>query len=224
MRVLLAEDEKELSDALAAILKHANYSVDAVFDGADALDYALAQEYDALILDIMMPKLDGLAVLKKLRQQGRNVPVLFLTAKSQLQDIIDGLDAGADDYLTKPFAMGELLARLRSISRLQPEFSTNMLQYGNLSLNRENFELSTCRGICRLSGKEYQIMELLMRNPGRLISTELFLEKVWGYDAESDISVVWVYLSNLRKKMASIGANVQIKATRGAGYLLEEIT
>ena len=224
MRVLLAEDEKELSDALAAILKHANYSVDAVFDGADALDYALAQEYDALILDIMMPKLDGLAVLKKLRQQGRNVPVLFLTAKSQLQDIIDRLDAGADDYLTKPFAMGELLARLRSISRRQPEFSPNMLQYGNLSLNRENFELSTCRGICRLSGKEYQIMELLMRNPGRLISTELFLEKVWGYDAESDISVVWVYLSNLRKKMASIGANVQIKATRGAGYLLEEIT
>ena len=128
MRVLLAEDEKELSDALAAILKHANYSVDAVFDGADALDYALAQEYDALILDIMMPKLDGLAVLKKLRQQGRNVPVLFLTAKSQLQDIIDGLDAGADDYLTKPFAMGELLARLRSISRRQPEFSPNMLQ------------------------------------------------------------------------------------------------
>ena len=120
--------------------------------------------------------------------------------------------------------MGELLARLRSISRRQPEFSPNMLQYGNLSLNRENFELSTCRGICRLSGKEYQIMELLMRNPGRLISTELFLEKVWGYDAESDISVVWVYLSNLRKKMASIGANVQIKATRGAGYLLEEIT
>ena len=224
MRVLLAEDEKELSDALAAILKHANYSVDAVFDGADALDYALAQESDAVILDIMMPKLDGLAVLKKLRQQGRNVPVLFLTAKSQLQDIIDGLDAGADDYLTKPFAMGELLARLRSISRRQPEFSPNMLQYGNLSLNRENFELSTCRGICRLSGKEYQIMELLMRNPGRLISTELFLEKVWGYDAESDISVVWVYLSNLRKKMASIGANVQIKATRGAGYLLEEIT
>ena len=224
MRVLLAEDEKELSDALVAILKHANYSVDAVFDGADALDYALAQEYDALILDIMMPKLDGLAVLKKLRQQGRNVPVLFLTAKSQLQDIIDGLDAGADDYLTKPFAMGELLARLRSISRRQPEFSPNMLQYGNLSLNRENFELSTCRGICRLSGKKYQIMELLMRNPGRLISTELFLEKVWGYDAESDISVVWVYLSNLRKKMASIDANVQIKATRGAGYLLEEIT
>ncbi|MDD3192261.1 MAG: response regulator transcription factor [Oscillospiraceae bacterium] len=223
MRILLAEDEKELSNALVAILKHSNYSVDAVYDGADALDYALVGEYDALILDIMMPKMDGLTVLKTLRQKGRTTPVLLLTAKSQLQDIIAGLDTGADDYLTKPFAMGELLARLRAICRRQPEFAPNTLQCGNLFLNRENFELSTDQKNFRLSGKEYQIMELLMSNPGRLISTEQFLEKIWGYDAEAEISVVWVYLSNLRKKLSALAATVQIKATRGAGYLLEEI-
>ena len=224
MRILIVEDEKELQSTIAEGLRLDGYAVDTCDDGKTACEICFVEKYDLVILDLNLPEMDGLEVLQQIREFDSELKVLILSARNTVSDKVHGLDKGANDYLTKPFAMGELLARLRSISRRQPEFSPNMLQYGNLSLNRENFELSTCRGICRLSGKEYQIMELLMRNPGRLISTELFLEKVWGYDAESDISVVWVYLSNLRKKMASIGANVQIKATRGAGYLLEEIT
>ncbi len=224
MRLLLAEDEKELSRALVAILKHNNYSVDAVYDGLDAYNYAKAENYDGIILDIMMPKLNGIDALKKMRADGINVPVLMLTAKSDIDDRIEGLDSGADDYLTKPFAMGELLARIRAMTRRKSELSSNTLKLGNITLSRENFELTGPDGVQRLGSKEYQMLETMMMNPKRLISTERFMEKIWGYDSEAEINVVWVYISYLRKKLTSVGANVVIKASRGMGYSLEEKT
>ncbi|MBR1563075.1 MAG: response regulator transcription factor [Ruminococcus sp.] len=222
MRLLLAEDEKELSRALVAILKHNNYSVDAVYDGLDAYNYAKAENYDGIILDIMMPKMNGIEALKKMRAEGINVPVLMLTAKSDIDDRIEGLDSGADDYLTKPFAMGELLARIRAMTRRKSELSSNTLEFGNITLSRENFELTGPEGVQRLGNKEYQMLETMMMNPKRLISTERFMEKIWGYDSEAEINVVWVYISYLRKKLTSVGANVVIKASRGMGYSLEE--
>ncbi len=222
MRLLLAEDEKELSKALCAILKHNNYSVDAVFNGQDALDYGLCENYDGIILDIMMPKKNGLEVLKELRENGISTPVLMLTAKAEVEDRILGLDMGADDYLTKPFSMGELLARIRAITRRKSEFSPNLLSSGNLSLNRETFELSVGNNSIRLGNKEFQMMEMLMSNPGRLISTEQFMERIWGYETEAEINVVWVYISYLRKKLSNLGAKLEIKAVRGVGYTLEE--
>lgn len=224
MRLLLAEDEKELSKALCAILKHNNYSVDAVFNGQDALDYGLCENYDGIILDIMMPKMNGLDVLKELREKGISTPVLMLTAKAEVEDRILGLDLGADDYLTKPFSMGELLARIRAITRRKSEFSPNILTSGNLSLNRETFELSAGDTSLRLGNKEFQMMEMLMSNPGRLISTEQFMERIWGYETEAEINVVWVYISYLRKKLTTLSADLEIKAVRGVGYTLEEMT
>lgn len=222
MRILLAEDEQELSNALVAILKHNNYSIDPVYNGADALDYGLSENYDVIILDIMMPKMSGLEVLESLRKQGIHTPILMLTAKSEIQDRIQGLDMGADDYLSKPFAMGELLARVRAMGRRKSEFTPNLLEVGNITLNKENYELSNNQSSLRLGNKEYQMMEMLMVNPKRLISTEQFMERIWGYDAEAEINVVWVYISYLRKKLASLDANVKIKAVRGIGYTLEE--
>lgn len=222
MRLLLAEDEKELSKALCVILKHNNYSVDAVFNGQDALDYGLCENYDGIILDIMMPKKTGFEVLKELRAQGVSTPVLILTAKAEVDDRILGLDMGADDYLTKPFSMGELLARIRAITRRKSEFSPNLLTSGNLSLNRETFELSVEGNSIRLGNKEFQMMEMLMSNPERLISTEQFMERIWGYETEAEINVVWVYISYLRKKLSTLGAKLEIKAVRGVGYTLEE--
>lgn len=222
MRLLLAEDEKELSKALCAVLKHNNYSVDPVYNGQDALDYGTCENYDGIILDLMMPKMDGLTVLKKLRENGVATPVIILTAKSEIEDRITGLDAGADDYLTKPFAMGELLARLRALTRRKSEFLPNVVSLGNISLNRETFELSVENNSVRLGNKEFQMLEMLMSNPGRLISTEQFMERIWGYETEAEINVVWVYISYLRKKLANLEANVEIKAVRGVGYTLEE--
>ena len=222
MRILLAEDEIDLSKALAAILKHNNYSVDAVYDGADALDYGFAQNYDGIILDIMIPKMNGLEVLEELRKRGIGTPVLMLTAKSEIQDRIAGLDLGADDYLTKPFAMGELLARVRAMMRRQSEFTPSTITIGNITLNKANYELSGENASFRLGNKEFQMMEILMNNPKRLISTEQFMERIWGYDSESEMNVVWVYISYLRKKLAALNANVEIKAARGVGYTLEE--
>lgn len=222
MRILLAEDEKEMSNALVAILKHNNYSVDAVYDGADALDYGLSENYDIIILDIMMPKMNGIEVLEKLRQSGIHTPILMLTAKSQIEDRIQGLDKGADDYLSKPFAMGELLARVRAMGRRKSEFTPNLVKVSNISLNKENYELSSENASLRLGNKEFQMMEMLMTNPKRLISTEQFMERIWGYDAEAEINVVWVYISYLRRKLESLEAKIKIKAVRGAGYSLEE--
>lgn len=223
MRLLLAEDEKILSDALVTILTHSNYSVDAVYDGQEALDYLENGAYDGAVLDIMMPKLDGLSVLKKIRSEGNTIPVLLLTAKSEIDDRVEGLDCGADDYLTKPFASKELLARIRAMTRRQPELQDTVLRLGNLSLNRADFTLSGPDGSVRLANKEFQMMEMLLGNPGQVIPTERFMEKVWGYDSESEINVVWVYISGLRKKMTTLGTSIQIKAARGVGYSLEEM-
>ena len=221
MRLLLAEDERILSDALVEVLTHNNYSVDAVYNGQDAIDYLLVGDYDAAILDIMMPKKDGITVLKELRSAGFATPVIMLTAKSQIEDRVEGLDSGADDYLTKPFAMAELLARVRAISRRQPELTCTDLKFRDLKLDRADYSLAGPEGQIRLANKEFQIMEMLMANSGQVISTERFMERVWGYDSEAEINVVWVNISGLRKKIASLGAHVQIKAARGVGYILE---
>lgn len=222
MRLLLAEDERELSNALVAILKHNNYSVDAVYNGEDALHYLETENYDGAILDIMMPKMDGITVLKRIRQQKNDVPVLILTAKSDIDDKVQGLDSGADDYLSKPFAAKELLARIRSITRRKTEAVSAVLKYGNISLNCANFELSSPNGSIRLQNKEFQMLEMLIANPKQLISTERFMEKIWGYNSDAEINVVWVYISNLRKKLNNLGADIQIKVTRNQGYSLEE--
>ena len=223
MRLLLAEDEKELSKALCAILKHNNFSVDAVYDGQDAFDYGLDENYDGIILDIMMPKMNGIEVLRRLRENGVSTPIIMLTAKSEVEDKIHGLDAGADDYLTKPFNMGELLARVRALTRRKSEFSPNVISFGNITLNRETFELSCGKEAIRLGNKEFQMMEMLISNSGRLISTEQFMEHIWGYETEAEINVVWVYISYLRKKLLNLNADVEIKAVRGVGYTLEAV-
>lgn len=222
MRLLLAEDERELSRALVAILAHDHYSVDAVYDGEDALDYGLSGQNDGMILDIMMPKRDGLSVLRALRAEGVTTPVLLLTARSEVEDRISGLDSGADDYLPKPFAMGELLARIRAMVRRGNAYSPDLMRLGNIALNRSTFELTGPQGRFTLGNKEFQLLEMLLRNPRQLIPAERFMERVWGCDAEAEINVVWVYLSYLRKKLTAVGANVGIKAVRGAGYRLEE--
>ncbi len=221
MRLLLAEDEKDLADALTVILKHNNYSVDAVYNGLDAYDYMRAENYDGVILDIMMPGMNGIEVLKKIRAEGNGVPVLILTARAEIDDRVEGLDAGADDYLTKPFAAKELLARIRAITRRRTEAVSSVLEFGGLTLDQATFTLSTAKGKFRLPNKEFQMLELLMANPGQVISSDHFLEKIWGLDSETELNVVWVYISYLRKKLASLGAEVQIRAARGQGYFLE---
>ena len=208
MRLLLAEDELALSKALTTILERNNYSVDPVYDGQTALEYLEADNYDGVILDIMMPKVDGITVLKEIRSRGNRIPVLLLTAKSEVDDKVLGLDAGANDYLTKPFHSRELLARIRAMTRVQVQQVDTLLQMGNVTLNRATFELSTPKGSMRLANKEYQMMELLLANPKSLISTERFMEKIWGYDSEAEINVVWVYISYLRKKLNALKANI----------------
>ncbi|BFK85784.1 response regulator transcription factor [Pseudoflavonifractor gallinarum] len=223
MRILLAEDERSLSRAVVALLEKHNYSADAVYDGEEALDYLEAGNYDALILDIMMPKLDGLEVLRRLRAAGNPIPVLLLTARSEIEDKVTGLDTGANDYLTKPFSTEELMARIRAITRSQTGGQlTSRLSLGNITLDQTTYELSSPHGSFRLANKEYQMMELLLRNPRQLISSERFFERIWGYDSEVELNVVWVYISYLRKKLAALQADIQIKATRNAGYSLEE--
>lgn len=221
MRLLLAEDEEDLSKALVAVLKYNNYSVDAVYDGEEALSYIEAGNYDGVILDIMMPKLDGISVLKKVRANGNSIPILLLTAKAEIDDKVEGLDSGADDYLTKPFSMKELLARIRVMTRRQSDTTDSILRYGNISLNRATYILSCGEKEIRLSNKEYQMLEMLLANPGQVISTQQFMEKIWGFDSDTELNVVWVNISYIRKKLASIGASVLIKAIRGLGYSVE---
>ena len=218
MRILLAEDERSLSRAVIALLEKNNYSADAVYDGQEALEYLEAGNYDALILDLMMPKMDGLTVLRTLREQGNPIPVLILTAKSEVDDKVLGLDTGANDYLTKPFSTQELMARIRAMTRSQTGGQvTSRLTFGNITLDQATFELSSPAGSFRLANKEFQMMEMLMRNPRQIIPTERFLERIWGYDSEVELSVVWVYISYLRKKLSALRSNIQIKVTRNAG-------
>lgn len=223
MRILICEDEIDLADGLCAILKGNKYSVDVVYDGEEALTYLEAENYDAVVLDIMMPKVDGITVLKTIREQGNSIPVIMLTAKSELDDKIVGLDSGADDYLTKPFEVKELLARLRAITRRKENVTDNVLTFGNITLNRTNFELSSAKDNYKLTNKEFQMLEMLMSTPSNIISADTFMDKIWGYDTDSDISVVWVYISYLRKKLAKLEADVEIKVTRNVGYSLEAI-
>ena len=221
MKLLLAEDEIELSNALVAILKHNNYSVDAVYDGQDAYDYLIADDYDGVILDIMMPKMDGITVLKKIREKGITSPVIILTAKSEIDDKVTGLDFGADDYLTKPFSSKELLARIRAVTRRPSDIAGNTIKIGNVCLDRSKYILSAEAGLYRLANKEYQLMEMLMLNFGKPLSTEKLMEKIWGYDSDTEINVVWSYICYLRKKLISIKADVNIKVMRNLGYALE---
>lgn len=221
MKLLYAEDEISMSEAVVDILTYHKYNVDAVYDGENALAYAEAEQYDGIILDIMMPKLSGLEVLEQLRKKGNNTPILLLTAKVEIEDRIQGLDMGADDYLPKPFAMGELLARVRAMLRRKENFTPDILKIGNLTLNMQSYELS-CNGQSFVLPKlEYQLIELLMLNKGIYLSTEDLLTKVWGYDTDAELGTVWVYISHLRKRLTDLSANVVIRAKRNVGYTLE---
>ena len=221
MKLLYAEDERSLSEAVVDVLEYQKYTVDPVYDGQDALDYAKNDRYDGIILDVMMPKKSGLEVLRALRAAGDKTPILLLTAKAEVEDRIEGLDLGADDYLAKPFAMGELLARIRAMLRRREEFIPDLLRLGNLSLDRRCYSLSVGEKQILLPKLEFQVMELFLLNRGSYLSTEDILVKVWGYDTDAEIGIVWVYISYLRKKLAGLGANVAIKAKRNIGYTLE---
>lgn len=223
MKLLYAEDEISMSEAVKDILEFHNYNVDAVYDGEEALEFAKLEHYDGIILDIMMPKMSGLQVLQKLRAEGCKTPVLLLTAKSEVEDRIEGLDMGADDYLPKPFVMGELLARIRAMLRRREEFTPDILKCGNISLNIQSYELSGNSQSFVLPKIEYKMMEALMLNRGIFLSTEDLLVKVWGHNCEADIGVVWVYISYLRKRLTALKANVEIKAKRNVGYTLEVV-
>lgn len=220
MKLLYAEDERAMSEAVVDILTYHNYIVDAVYDGVEALDYARTEHYDGIILDIMMPNMSGLEVLQILRAEGCRTPVLLLTAKAEVEDQVQGLDLGADDYLPKPFSMQLLLARVRAMLRRREEFVPDVLTRGDLSLNQQTFELSCREQSVVLPKLEYQMMELLMRSPGYL-STEDLLVKVWGYETDAELGTVWVYISYLRKRLATLHANVTITAKRNVGYRLE---
>ncbi|MEZ3444148.1 MAG: response regulator transcription factor [Lachnospiraceae bacterium] len=224
MRLLLAEDEASLSKAVVTILRKNNYTVDAAYDGVEALEYLEANEYDGVILDVMMPRMDGISVLQRLRKTGSNVPVLILTAKAEVDDKVLGLDSGANDYLTKPFASRELLARIRAMTRSSAAAvqADSKLRMGNITLDCATFTLYSTVNSFVLANKEFQMLELMMRNPGQIISAEQFMDKIWGFEANAESNVVWTYISYLRKKLAALKADVEIRARRNAGYALEE--
>ena len=221
MRLLYAEDEKSLARAVSAILVKNNYAVDVVHDGESALDYLETGNYDGAILDVMMPKMDGIEVLRRMRQRGDSTPVLLLTAKAEIDDRVAGLDSGANDYLTKPFDMKELLARIRAMTRVLSVQPDKTVSFGKVTLDCASYDLSGPDGSTKLAGKEYQMLEMLMRNPRKLVSTEAFMDRIWGDDSEAELNIVWVYISTLRKKLKGIGADIEIKAQRGVGYYLE---
>lgn len=222
MRLLIAEDDPRLLKTLVHFFEINHYLVDGVADGADALEYAMSGEYDGLVLDIMMPEMDGVTVLRKLRQSGITTPALFLSARTEVYQRVEGLEAGADDYLPKPFSTSELLARVRAMLRRKDNYTPDVLHFGDLTLNRSTYELSADEHAVSLSGKEFQIFEMLIERPNILLSTEQMITHIWGWDASVDTSVVWVHISNIRKKLESINSSVRIKFLRGAGYMLEE--
>lgn len=223
MRILIAEDELDLAEALTAFFEKNQFNVDTVHDGAAACDYAAVGGYDAIILDVMMPKMDGIQVLRKLRQDGVSVPIMMLTAKAEKDDRVLGFDAGADDYLPKPFAPDELLSRVRAMLRRSgQDYKPPVLSFGDLSLDSSGGELCCGQNRAKLSSKEFQVMELFMRDPRTIFSTERIMERVWGWDSDAEINVVWVNISNLRKKIKAIGSRVAIRVSRGLGYGLED--
>ena len=223
MRILIAEDEVTIARALKVMLEKNKYAVDMVHNGNDALDYIQATTYDALVLDIMMPGKDGIEVLKAARRLGNTTPALFLTAKAEVADRVAGLDAGADDYLPKPFAASEFLARVRALTRRSSSYASSMLRFGNVTLDCSQYLLRTTFGEVRLNNKEYQLMELFFRHPRQVFSSEHLMEKVWSLDSEAEMDVVWTYIGFLRRKLKQIGADIEIRTIRGAGYALEEM-
>ncbi len=222
MRILIAEDDPRLLKSLVHILERNHFAVDGVSNGKDALDYAETGAYDGIVLDIMMPGMDGLEVLKKLRGHGITTPALFLTARTEISQRVEGLDAGADDYLAKPFSTEELLARVRAMLRRRDAFVPDLLAVHGVTLNRSTYELSCGERIQTLSGKEFQVAELLLSHPRVVLSTEQIITNIWGWDTGVDTSVVWVHVSNLRKKLTALEAPIRIRFQRGAGYILEE--
>lgn len=218
MKILYAEDERKLSDAVKYVLEHNNYTVDLVEDGEDALTYLLYNNYDVAILDIMMPKKDGLEVLKEIRSKNISTPVLLLTAKTEVEDKVEGLNLGADDYLCKPFAMQELLARVLALSRRNTNVLSSVITIGNTSLDCSKFTVISKNGNIILPNKEFQILELLMSSPGQVFSITQLLDKIWGNDSIADEKSVWVHISNLRKKLSTIKSDIQIKSIRNSGY------
>lgn len=222
MRILIAEDELTIARALKVMLEKNKYAVDMVHNGLDALEYILAVRYDALVLDIMMPGMDGIQVLQAARSRGIATPALFLTAKAEIDDRVAGLDAGADDYLPKPFAAPEFLARVRALVRRSDSYAAPILRLGNLMLDCGQYTLASPMGTLRLNNKEYQLMELFMRHPRQVFSCEHLMEKIWGLDAEAEIDVVWTYIGFLRKKLKQLDATAELRTIRGAGYALEE--
>ena len=221
MRLLIAEDDPKLLKSLVHIFETNHYVVDGVSDGSLAFDYASSGEYDGLVLDIMMPGIDGINLLKKLRKDGVTTPALFLTAKTETYQKIEGLDAGADDYLPKPFATGELLARVRAMLRRKDNFVPDLLRFGDLVLNRSTYEIAYNGMAQSLSGKEFQVMEILMQQPGMIVTAEQLITHIWGWETDVDTSVVWVHVSNIRKKLDILSAPVAIRFVRNAGYILE---
>ena len=222
MKILFAEDDRDLSRAVKTLLERSGFTVDAVDNGADALDYATDAGYDCIVLDWMMPKGDGVSVLKTLRERGIHTPCMLLTARDTVEDRVTGLDAGADDYLPKPFATSELMARVRALLRRKGDYIPDVLRYGDLELDKGAMELRCGEKTVRLSNKAFQLMEMFMEHPRVLLSVTQIMERVWGWDSEAEINVVWVNISYLRKKLAEIGAHVEIHAARGAGYSLEK--
>jgi len=222
MKILVAEDDPRLLKTLIHLFESNQFIVDGVSDGEDALDYAMTGEYDGLVLDIMMPGMDGIDVLKSLRAKGVSTPALFLTARTEVEQRVEGLDAGADDYLPKPFATAELIARVRAMLRRKDTFVPDLLDSGGLTLNRSTYQISYKNKTLSLSGKEFQLLEVFMQRPGVIVTTEQLMTHVWGWETDVDTSVVWVHISNLRKKLDSIEAPVGIRFQRGAGYVLED--
>ena len=220
MKLLFAEDNRDVSKAVVTLLERNHYTVDPVYQGDDALTYLVHGDYDAAILDIMMPGKDGLAVVREARQAGVKIPIMMLTAMDEVDDKINGLDAGADDYLPKPFAGGELLARIRALLRRTESYTPDLLTYKDLSLDKASYRLSRGEESVNLGSKGFQMMEMLMRAPGSIISVEQFMEHIWGWDSDVEINVVWVNISMLRKQLQKLGSEVEIRVVRGAGYTL----
>lgn len=223
MKLLIAEDNKDISKALIVLFQKHGYSADAVYNGNNAFEYAMSGGYDGIILDIMMPGMDGIEVLKRLRRNKLAVPVLLLTAKGELDDRVAGLDAGADDYLPKPFAAAELIARVRAMLRRRSEYRPDLLEVNGMQLDRGRRKLTYGEKSVQLVNREFQVLELLMENNGRVITTNFLMEHIWGWDCAVEVNAVWMTISNLRKKISALSAPVEIRSVRGVGYRLEEM-
>lgn len=221
MKLLFAEDDPDVTRGVVAILKRNNYLVDAVDNGQDAYDYIMEGDYDAAVLDVMMPKMNGDEVVRRIRSKGKSIPVMLLTAMGEVEDRIDGLDAGADDYLTKPFASGELLARVRALLRRAQSFTPDVIRFRDLTLDCTTYRLQSGKKQTVLSKKTFLLAEMFMRSPGIILSAEKIMDHVWGWDSEAEINVVWVNISTIRKSLKEIGSDVRIRMVRGAGYVME---